>query len=112
LQNQGLYNKKHEIVHNIVIVIGGLEDESLHYDIPKQTINWSHGNMVSHHASDHYAQSSVTKWEVNRLEYNSAMTGQFPPRTIWVGLGNTDKVKIGIQNNQIIRLRYVLLSGC
>ena len=90
---------EHERIHDLGILIGGTEDQSLHHDIPRQTTCWlkeppEQGVKLGIQANG---------WEFDRLDYNDAMASRYAPSSMLFGMGDRGECYVGVQKNQIER---------
>jgi len=88
LATEGVINPEYKVIHDLGLILGGTEDQSLHHDIARQT-------TLSE------VNPNVEGWEVARLEYNEAMASAWAPRSVLVSLGGSDTVQIGVQKDQV-----------
>jgi hypothetical protein len=96
LEQDGIIHKDYEFLNDVGLIIGGSEDQSLHHDICRNFSYWA--SSVPEIQDDNY---QVVGWEVDRLQYNEAMSSPFAPSSILVGLGDEENVYLGIQRDQI-----------
>lgn len=97
LQEAGLLNAKREKIHDMGILVGGTEDQSLHHDICRQWTFW-----LPH---IHSQEEPTLGWEQNRYAYNDAMADRYAPTSFLIGMGRSDILFIGVQKDQIERVR-------
>lgn len=105
----GVINRDVERLGDVGLLIGGTEDQSLHHDVARQTVNWI-TEVHEEGSGDHEAVG----WEVDRIEYNEAMASPHAPSSLIVGMGSDQKVFLGVQKDQIQRLhdgRCKILCG-
>lgn len=91
----------YEKIHDLGILIGGTEDQSIHHDIPRQTTCWLPN--VPDPESEEHPGIPVTGWEFDRAAYNEAMASPYAPSSLLLGMGDSGDVHIGVQKNQIER---------
>jgi hypothetical protein len=96
LEEDGIISKDYEFLHEVGLIIGGTEDQSLHHDISRQFASWTKNDTKKEDEYDRQAG-----WEVNRLNYNEAMSSPFAPSSILLALGSADDVFLGIQRNEV-----------
>lgn len=101
LTREGILNPRLEVIHDLGLLIGGTEDQSLHHDIARQTTMWVAARPSVDSILDSY--NPVTGWEIDRLEYNEAMSSSCAPCSVLLSLGDSDLVRIGVQRGDIIR---------
>jgi hypothetical protein len=97
LINAGVFDPEHETLHDVSLLIGGTEDQSLHHDVPRQMACW----LPSDDSCD--SEEAVLGWEANRLAYNSAMSSQFAPSSMLVGMNDNGRIAVGVQKDQVKR---------
>lgn len=68
LAEHGIIHPEHEKIHDLGILIGGTEDQSLHHDIPRQTTSW----LPEDPAPTETSHVPVGGWEYDRAAYNEA----------------------------------------
>jgi hypothetical protein len=95
-EQEGIIHNKYEFINDIGLIIGGSEDQSLHHDIARNFSYWANSSKIS---EDGIYQHNG--WEVNRLDYNEAMSSPFAPSSILIGVGHEENVYLGIQRDQI-----------
>jgi hypothetical protein len=88
-----------EVLVDLSLLAGGTEDQSLHHDIARQTTVWAPTRPVAIQLLD--SNTTVEGWEIERLEYNRAMEGKFAPSSVLVSMGESNRVLIGVQTDQI-----------
>jgi hypothetical protein len=93
----------HEKIHDLGILIGGTEDQSIHHDIPRQTTSW----LPEEPSISEISGVPVTGWEFDRAAYNEAMASPYAPSSILLGMSDSGEVNLGVQKNQIERYEYV-----
>jgi hypothetical protein len=99
LIDAGIFNPDHETMHDVNLLIGGTEDQSLHHDVPRQMNCWlpTSGYLDG-------AEEPILGWETNRLAYNSAMASKFAPSSMLIGMNDKGgKMLVGVQKDQIER---------
>jgi hypothetical protein len=101
LTQEGIVNPAFEAIHDLGLLFGGTEDQSLHHDIARQTSVWVKCRPSVDSALD--SANLVPGWEVDRLEYHEAMASAWAPSSILLSLGNSDEVHIGVQKDHVIR---------
>ncbi len=99
LAEHGFIHADHEQIHDLGILIGGTEDQSLHHDIPRQTTSW----LPEDPGSSETWHVPVGGWEYDRAAYNEAMTSPYAPSSVLIGMGDDGKIQVGVQKNQIDR---------
>jgi hypothetical protein len=103
LSKSGLIHRQHEQLHDLGILIGGTEDQSIHHDIPRQTTSWlPQDPEMSEEAT--VLSDPVAGWEYDRAAYNEAMASSYAPCSVLIGMGGNGKINVGVQKNQIDRL--------
>eukprot|EP00934_Nitzschia_sp_Nitz4_P008329 Nitzschia sp. Nitz4//scaffold3_size479765//378541//380566//NITZ4_000160-RA/size479765-snap-gene-1.376-mRNA-1//1//CDS//3329550938//8319//frame0 len=107
LEGLGLLSKQHEHIHDMGILIGGTEDQSLHHDIPRQMTAWAPNPLNDGVEIVH--QTPVAGWEHDRAAYNEAMASPYAPSSILLGMSHSGRIEIGIQADQIER--YGVVNG-
>ena len=96
----GVINPDFEMLGDVGLLIGGTEDQSLHHDVARQMVNW-----ISEIHEEESVDHEAVGWEVDRIEYNEAMASPNAPSSLIVGMGNDQKVLLGVQKDQIQRLQ-------
>jgi hypothetical protein len=96
LADDGVIHNQYEFVNDFGLIIGGSEDQSLHHDISRTFSYWV--DSIAENKDDTYQQMG---WEVDRLQYNEAMSSPFAPCSILLGLGDEPHVYLAIQRDQI-----------
>ena len=89
---------KYEIIHDLGVLVGGTEDQSLHHDISRQWTFWLPSK------ADVGTIDPTLGWEDNRLVYNMALASQHAPCSMLLAMGEPDMMQIGVQKDQIERL--------
>ncbi|KAL7559262.1 hypothetical protein ACA910_009037 [Epithemia clementina (nom. ined.)] len=110
LYQSGILDSRYERVQDLVLLIGGTEDQSLHHDLPRDWVTWrkSSASFVSSAnrtiKNDHSAtamladnkqpstnypnsdpcSSETVGWEANRLGYNRAMLSKEAPAALLI----------------------------
>jgi len=102
LIEEGIVNPEQERIHDMGILIGGTEDQSIHHDIPRQTTSWLPQDPATSD-EDQIVEPLVGGWEYDRVAYNEAMASPFAPCSVLIGLGGNSTARIGVQKNQIDR---------
>ena len=92
-----------EELDDIGLLFGGVEDQSLHHDTARQFTTWM-ANRPLAEFDDMAELDAIPGWEVDRLEYNNAMSSPAAPGSLLVGLHGGDFVYLGVQKDQILRL--------
>jgi len=82
-----------ETLYDLGILVGGTEDQSLHHDTARQIITWMPEDK----------KMPVMGWEIDRLEYNAAMSSRNAPASILLGMNEKTEALLGVQKDQIIR---------
>jgi hypothetical protein len=100
---QKFIHPDHEKIHDLGILIGGTEDQSIHHDIPRQTTCWLPEDPEILGRSG----VPVTGWEFDRAAYNEAMAGPYAPSSLLLGMNETGDAHVGVQKNQVERYGYV-----
>ena len=88
-----------EEIHDIGILIGGTEDQSLHHDIPRQTTSWLEKSPKRFKTTG----VPIKGWEFDRAAYNESMASPYAPSSILLGMSDSGVVNLGVQKNQIER---------
>lgn len=96
---EGVINPLAETVSDLGILIGGTEDQSLHHDTARQIVTW----VPQDPGTSTTLVNPVSGWEVDRLEYNTAMSSPYAPSSVLVGMTDSNEVLLGVQKDQIIR---------
>jgi hypothetical protein len=102
LSQKGLMDPSRETIHDLGMLIGGTEDQSIHHDIPRQTTVWL-PEVPASNSDAHSSGVPVPGWEFDRIAYNETMASRHAPGSILFGMGETGEVQIGVQKNQIER---------
>lgn len=105
LSEHGLIHPEHERIHDLGILIGGTEDQSIHHDIPRQTTSWypQDPKMADDDDDAPFVAIPVGGWEYDRAAYNEAMASPYAPCSVLIGMGGSGKISVGVQKNQIDR---------
>lgn len=98
-----MINPAFEAVHDIGLLFGGTEDQSLHHDTARQTTSWASEKTATENTID--SLKLQPGWEIDRLEYNEAMASPHAPSSLVIGLGPTDEIFLGVQKDCIERVR-------
>jgi hypothetical protein len=102
LIDAGIIDPSKEKIHDLVLLIGGTEDQSLHHDTPRQMTCYLPTRIGP--STD---EQAILGWETNRLAYNKAMSKKCAPSSTIVGMGdNGGDILIGVQKDQIERNRF------
>ena len=101
LAEHGCFHPEHETIHDLGILIGGTEDQSIHHDIPRQTTSWLPEDPETSEKS--HVGVPVNGWEYDRAAYNEAMACPFAPSSVLLGMDDSGKIQVGVQKNQIDR---------
>jgi hypothetical protein len=115
LSHAGILHLEHEHLHDMSLLVGGVEDQSLHHDTPRQyciysknsSDNASSGNNSNHKKRKNTSNDKeegnddILGWEVNRLGYNHDMADPHAPSGIVIGMGNTNTILMGVQKDQL-----------
>lgn len=96
-----VFNPETEVLDDLGILIGGTEDQALHHDVARQCTYWLPEKC---RYSDEVYAVPVGGWELERLDYNEAMSSPNAPASLVMGMGNTSEVLLGVQNDQIVRV--------
>lgn len=102
LSEHGFVHPEHERIHDMGILIGGTEDQSLHHDIPRQTTSWLPQDPATSSEEADFSAAAVGGWEYDRAAYNEAMASSYAPCSVLIGLGR-GKINVGVQKNLIDR---------
>jgi hypothetical protein len=89
-----------EALDDIGLLIAGTEDQPLHHDVARSFTEWV--SKVNYNAEE---EAPVPGWEVGRREYNMAMVSPYAPSSVILGLGEETKVLLGVQRDQIERVK-------
>jgi hypothetical protein len=114
LARHGCVNKAKEHIHDLGILMGGTEDQSIHHDIPRQTTSFLPFDPEEYHRTNEQQQQRMTQtprraevaasgWEFDRAAYNDAMISPWAPSSLLLGMGDDFKVLVGVQRNQVDR---------
>jgi hypothetical protein len=95
----GIIDPRFEKLHDVGMLIGGTEDQSLHHDVARQIVTWT-PEVAEGGSTD----LQVAGWEVDRKEYNAAMASPHAPSSLVIGMGENREVLLGVQKDQIQRL--------
>jgi hypothetical protein len=104
---QKILSPGHETIHDMGILIGGTEDQSIHHDIPRQTTSW----LPEDPEISGKPGVPVSGWEFDRAAYNEAMASPHAPSSVLLGMSDSGEANLGVQKNQIERLGYVPSRG-
>jgi hypothetical protein len=97
MRDAGLLNTAREKIHDLGLLVGGTEDQSLHHDLCRQWTFW-----LPHVDS---TDAPTLGWEANRFAYNEAMADRYAPSSFLIGMGRSDSIFIGVQKDQIERVQ-------
>jgi hypothetical protein len=97
----GVFNPETEVLDDLGILIGGTEDQALHHDVARQCVYWLPEKC---RYSGEVDTVPVGGWELERLDYNEAMSSPNAPASLVVGMGDATEVLLGVQNDQTIRV--------
>ena len=100
-----LLHPHHEKIHDLGILIGGTEDQSIHHDIPRQTTTWLPEDPDENVNAG--MAVPVSGWEFDRAAYNEAMASPYAPSSILLGMSESGNIQVGVQKNQVERYGYV-----
>ena len=112
LFQSGVLDEQYERLYDLVLLIGGTEDQSLHHDLPRDWVTWrrqssttnNNNNNNHNHTLNNNSNSPVSVdlmndddslgkgngfcetvgWEANRLGYNTAMLSKHAPAVLLV----------------------------
>eukprot|EP00549_Striatella_unipunctata_P011611 CAMPEP_0118723340 /NCGR_PEP_ID=MMETSP0800-20121206/31950_1 /TAXON_ID=210618 ORGANISM="Striatella unipunctata, Strain CCMP2910" /NCGR_SAMPLE_ID=MMETSP0800 /ASSEMBLY_ACC=CAM_ASM_000638 /LENGTH=414 /DNA_ID=CAMNT_0006631757 /DNA_START=843 /DNA_END=2088 /DNA_ORIENTATION=- len=101
LKEQGVYNPEFERLHDVALLFGGTEDQSLHHDVARQVTSWMKERPSTMEMVD--KGNPITGWEIDRLEYNEAMESPFAPSSVLIGMSQTSDTLLGVQKDQVKR---------
>ena len=93
-----------EQLDDIGLLFGGSEDQSLHHDTARQKTQWMKRRPF---ACDEeiLEYDMISGWEVERLEYNAAMSDPYAPGSLLVGLHGGDRiVYLGVQKDYVLKM--------
>ena len=97
----GIFNPETEALYDLGILVGGMEDQSLHHDVARQCVSWLPQECLT---SCEPGMIPVTGWEIDRLAYNEAMASPIAPCSILIGMGDAGEVLLGVQKDQVIKM--------
>jgi hypothetical protein len=100
---QRLLHPHHEKIHDLGILIGGTEDQSIHHDIPRQTTCW----LPEDPDIAEVEGVPVNGWEFDRAAYNEAMANSYAPSSLLLGMSASGNLQVGVQKNQVEKYGYV-----
>lgn len=101
LAEHGCIHPDYEVIHDLGILIGGTEDQSIHHDIPRQTTSWLPEDPET--SEKDFVGVPVNGWEYDRAAYNEAMACPYAPSSVLLGMGDSGTIQVGVQKNQIDR---------
>jgi hypothetical protein len=102
LERQKVVDLSVEAIHDLGILIGGTEDQSLHHDISRQSTNW----LENDSKNSVLERDPIPGWEYDRAAYNEAMAGPNAPSSLLCAMNNSGEAYIGVQKNQIEQYGY------
>jgi len=97
LKHQNVVQPLKERIHDMALLVGGTEDQSLHHDLCRQWTFW-----LPHEKSD---ETPTLGWEASRYAYNMAMKGDDAPSSLLIGMGRENYILIGVQKDQVENLK-------
>jgi hypothetical protein len=124
LESAGIVDSSCERIHDLGLLVGGTEDQSLHHDISRQWTFWmqsvapgtADGTDSSNHKYKQQQQQQqqqqespeqmkqVLGWEFNRIGYNDAMADTHAPASFLLSMHrdvHKRHVKVGVQKDQV-----------
>lgn len=97
LDKNNIVNKKDEVIHGVVLIIGGTKVQNLHFDFPRNFNSLFLGKGSTGNAR--YSNYEVG-WELNREAYNNAMMKSNAHSSLLIDVSNGQNgFKIGIPTN-------------
>eukprot|EP00540_Astrosyne_radiata_P000366 CAMPEP_0116838908 /NCGR_PEP_ID=MMETSP0418-20121206/9475_1 /TAXON_ID=1158023 /ORGANISM="Astrosyne radiata, Strain 13vi08-1A" /LENGTH=932 /DNA_ID=CAMNT_0004468965 /DNA_START=205 /DNA_END=3004 /DNA_ORIENTATION=+ len=97
---KGIINPDLETLSDLGILIGGTEDQSLHHDTARQVVTWAPEDPGTSTLT-----GAVSGWEIDRLEYNAAMSSPNAPSSMVVGMCDDNHCLLGVQKDQVVQCR-------
>lgn len=110
LAKYGCIDPTKERLHDLAMLIGGTTDQSLHHDIPRQTVGFLPFDPDERIVKDDGTTErrelppllvELSGWELDRVAYNDAMASIFAPSSVLLGMGDEFKLCVGVQRNQV-----------
>jgi hypothetical protein len=101
----GVIDPEHESLHEIGILIGGTEDQSLHHDCARRFVKWHPEAMTGKESQKELAnmEGVLDGFEIDVLRYNTVMSSPYAPSSLLVGLGPSGDMLVGVQKDRILR---------
>jgi hypothetical protein len=101
----GVIDPDHESLHEIGILIGGTEDQSLHHDCARRFVRWYPQPITGKENERELSEilGVLDGFEVDVLRYNTVMSSPYAPSSMLVALGNEGEMFVGVQKDRILR---------
>lgn len=100
-----MIDQEHESLHEIGILVGGTEDQSLHHDCARRFVKWYPEPLTGKETKKELAAKDgiIDGFEIDRLRYNTVMSSPHAPSSMLVALGSSGEMLVGVQKDRIMR---------